>query len=109
MIDITPSTGPKRELNAGMDQVRLAWKLDAQVDPHDLTFTAVGVLGGVIATYSGGDLTETEVQEGGQTYYKYSVIHDIEQTHEQYEYRLEDGVQSAGDTATLTATPNLTK
>jgi len=107
MIDITPETGSRQEVNVG-DTVRITWRLDAQVARADLTFTAKDTLGGTLATYSGSDLSETEVQVDGAVRYEYATEHVLRKPREMYEFALDDGIQTAVDTARLYAQNRLT-
>ena len=107
MINITPSTSAEQEVNVG-DKVRLRWRLDAQVNPKDLTFTVFDTRNKEIATYSGADITEKEVQEDGKIFYQYAAEHVVERRLELYEFVLDDNVQTALDTAKLSAKQRLT-
>ena len=106
MIDITPDTDQRQEVNVG-DQVRISWLLDAQVNPDDLEFT-VEEGAESEAVYSGAELTEYEVDKDGDTFYEYSVIHAVTRKVHFIEFALHDGVQSAVDTAILKSEPRLT-
>jgi hypothetical protein len=102
--DITPQTDSDTQVTVG-DSVRLAWTLDAQVDPSYLTFTVYG--GGRILELSGGDLTEELVEEDGERLWKYSVEVQIEGIFAQVKFELDNPQQESTDTAFYNATPTL--
>jgi hypothetical protein len=88
--------------------VRLRWRLDAQVNPIDLTFTVLDTRSKELATFSGAEITEKEVQEDGKIFYQYAAEHTVERRLELYEFLLDDGMQTALDTAKLSAKQRLT-
>ena len=106
MIDITPSTDTNSQVTVG-DDVELRWVLDAQVDPADLTFT-VRQLDDTETTYSGTDLTESAVTVNGNTKYRYSVEIELASIQTEVQFRLDDAVNHATDTAIITAEPKIT-
>ena len=107
MIDITPDTTAEQEVNVG-DEVRLRWRLDAQVDPRDLTFVVQDALGNTLASYTGVEITERRVEDDGDIYWEYRAEHTVQNVFEQYEYALNDSVQTAVDTAKIKANNRLT-
>lgn len=107
MIDITPDTTAEQEVNVG-DEVRLRWRLDAQVDPRDLTFVVQDELGNTLASYTGVEITERRVEDDGGIYWEYRAEHTVQNVFEKCEYALNDGVQTAVDTAKIKAKTRLT-
>jgi len=107
MINITPSTSAEQEVNV-RDEVRLRWRLDAQVDPEDLTFTVLDTRNKELATFSGAEITEEEVEEDGKIFFEYAAEHTVERRFELCEFLLDDGMQTALDTAKLSAKQRLT-
>jgi hypothetical protein len=102
--DITPQTDSDTQVTVG-DSVRLAWTLDAQVDPSYLTFTVYG--GGRKLELSGGDLTEKLVEDDGERLWRYSVEVQIEGIFAQVKFELDNPQQESTDTAFYNATPTL--
>lgn len=107
MKDIDPKREKDQDLNVG-DDIRIFWRLDAQVDPNDVTFTVVNRRQQELSSYSGSELREEEKEIDGETFYVYSTLHKIEDTNEFYEFELDDGVQSSVDTAYLRSEKRLT-
>jgi hypothetical protein len=107
MIDITPSTSAEQEVNV-RDEVRLRWRLDAQVDPEDLTFTVLDTRNKELATFSGAEITEERVEDDGKIFFEYAAERTVERRFELCEFLLDDGVQTALDTAKLSAKQRLT-
>jgi hypothetical protein len=107
MINITPSTTAEQEVNVG-DEVRLRWRLDAQVDPEDLTFTVLDTRNKELATYSGAEISEERVEDDGEIFYQYTAERTVERRFELCEFLLDDGVQTALGTAKLSAKQRLT-
>jgi len=107
MIDITPDTSSEQEVNVG-DEVRLRWRLDAQVNPKDLTFTVLDTINQELATFSGAEISEERVEDDGKIFYQYAAERTVERRFELYEFALDDGVQTALGTAKLSAKQRLT-
>jgi hypothetical protein len=107
MIDITPSTSAEQEVNV-RDEVRLRWRLDAQVNPKDLTFTVLDTRNKELATFSGAEISEERVEDNGRIFYEYAAERTVERHLELCEFALDDGVQTALDTANLSAKQRLT-
>ena len=78
------------------------------IDPDGVIFTVQDPLGVAISTYSGSDLTETKVDVDGDTYCQYSTTRTLQKRREHHEYALNDSIQTAVDTATITAKNRLT-
>jgi len=107
VIDITPATDASSEVTIG-DNVRLRWTLDAQADPADIMIIVLDGLGNAINSYSGPDLKEVKVESNGERLWRYEATHVLKAITSRIEFDLDDGVNRAVDTATLSANPKLT-
>lgn len=101
MIDITPATDSDTEVHRG-DKVRVSWLLNASVDPEDLLLTETTITGEV-RTFSGDELSEEEVIKGDERHWRYYKDLVLPAIRAVYEWRLDDPVNDARDTAELTA------
>jgi len=108
MINITPDTDRNTQVTVH-DRVRMgSWKLNAQVDLDDLTFTISSPYKEVYETFTGNEITEERVEEDGRVFWRYYVITTIPATDVYVEYKLEDPANSAVDTAHITANSKIT-
>lgn len=105
MIDITPDTDENTQVTEG-DKVRLPWLLNAQVSPADVEI--IVKTGSAEDTYSASDLTEQKETIDGSTWWRYYVDVELKGPFTQVEYRLDDSVNKARDTAQITAERKIT-
>lgn len=106
IIEITPAEPDKTQVTAG-DKVAVHWLLNAHVDPDDLTFTIYG--GGDEQTHSGSDLQETEeTRNTDERWWRYTAEQELPAAMTQIEFRLDDPVNGATDTAFIEATDRYT-
>jgi len=103
-IEITPTAGPDEQVTVG-DRVFIGWLLDAQVNPADVVLS---VLGKQQRTYSGDDLTVEEVTRDEDRYWQYGATVRLDQIFIDVEFRVEDAINGAVDTAFIQSERDLT-
>lgn len=104
MIEITPTTDSDTQVTAG-DKVRVSWLLDAQANPAFITLRIASA--GKDETVSGDELTEELVEQDGERRYRYRRDFELASIFTQIEWRLDDPVNAAADSASIQAHPRI--
>ena len=97
--DITPATDSDSQVTVG-DRVRVSWRLDADADPADVTFSIYNATKQVA---TGADLSRSVVDVDGAREFRFSYEFVLDRPFLRIDFRLQDPVNSVSDVAKIRA------